>query len=80
MTRQKLAQELRKRQCDLGIVPKDDIDLLSDDQIIECYLFDAETGQRLIPADEVDFVIASAYNSYAFTHTLNDAIKQLRDN
>lgn len=56
MTKSQLAQELRQRQYDKGIVKRRVIDALSDDQMIDCYITCSCCGVKQV--DEKQLVSA----------------------
>lgn len=60
MTKQLLANQLRKRQCKLGHVPKDFIDSISDDKIIDAYITCSCCGQKQVSQSELVHALNTA--------------------
>ena len=66
MKKEVLADELRKRQIELGLNPPELVNAISDDQIIDSYITCADCGQKEIPSSMVGWLIGKAENADQF--------------
>jgi len=66
MEAQSLAQELRQRQYNKGLVAKHLIDTISDDDIIASYITCADCGAVQVNVHTLRAVIKIARNTYHF--------------
>jgi len=68
-----LAEQLRKRQCELALVPAELINALSDEQIILCYVTCSDCQERLIEDEELTKIIAQAKDMHDFLELCSDS-------
>jgi len=62
MTKRQLAQALRQRQYALGMVSREAIDSLSDDEIIDSYITCSRCGYKQVEGQELEAAIRRARN------------------
>lgn len=72
MDKHQLAQELRQRQYNLGIVERWMIDSLSDDDIIDSYITCSDCGRKQVTGQKLDTAIHSANDAYQFFQLCDD--------
>jgi hypothetical protein len=61
-----LAIELRRRQYAQGLVPRGQVDALSDDDIIDCYVTCADCGAKQVEGRDLQIAISKADNALDF--------------
>ena len=66
MNKHQLAQELRQRQYNTGLIPRRIIDELPDDEIIDCYNTCSHCGKKQVTDQNLEIAIAQAQNAYHF--------------
>jgi hypothetical protein len=66
MDKHQLAQELRQRQYNKGLVPRRMIDALSDDDIIDSYITCSDCGEKQVEGQILENAIEAAHNSDQF--------------
>jgi hypothetical protein len=71
MKASKLAQELRERQYAQGIVPRELIDMLPDDAIIDSYITCSGCGQKQVNEAQLPIAIKKARNADHFIQIIN---------
>ncbi len=68
MDKHQLAQELRQRQYDKGLVPRRLIDSLSDDDIIDSYITCSGCQEKQVDSQKLETAIDLAQNANQFLH------------
>lgn len=66
MTRQQLAKQLRKRAVATGLVTKYTTELLSDDEIINCYNTCNCCGEKFLSSIDLETAIQMSSNAQEF--------------
>jgi hypothetical protein len=74
MIKRQLAQALRERQGRVAIVPKQILDLLSDDAIIESYIRCPCCDKKQVRKKELDAIIRSAQDADHFVQLCNQLV------
>ena len=77
MTKKSLADELRKRQMELGMAPTELINRLTDDQIIDSYTTCRDCGHKEVPSEIKDWLIAKAQGVDSFFNLVEQVSSQL---
>jgi hypothetical protein len=72
MDRYLLAQQLRQRQYNIGIVERHLIDSLSDDEIIDCYITCSCCGEKQVNEQNMEVASNMARDADHFLHLCNE--------
>ena len=66
MTKQELAKQLREKSISTGLVNKSDTDVLSDDQMIDCYNTCSCCGEKFLNSLDLELAIKESNNADEF--------------
>lgn len=72
MDKHALAQELRQRQYNTGLVPCEMIDALSDDAIIDSYITCSDCQMRQVDSQHLAIAIDQAHDAQQFFQLCNE--------
>lgn len=66
MLKKELAQQLRQKQYDIGIIDKKRIDNIPDDEIIDCYITCSGCGEKQVDVEQLNKIIEKSSNTDEF--------------
>ena len=68
MTEKQLAVELRQRQYDANLINRESVDLMSDSELINCYITCSCCKEKQVNEEQLIDAIESADNAEHFIH------------
>lgn len=72
MDKHQLAQELRQRQYDKGLVARWMIDALSDDEMIDSYITCSHCQKKQVDSQQLAAAISLAHDAHQFFHLCDE--------
>jgi hypothetical protein len=71
MTAHRLASQLRRRQYAQALVPREQVDALSDEDIIDCYVTCPDCGKKQVEGGDLQTAISRASGATDFFRICN---------